>query len=170
MDNDLLPPVPEAVEKEEDVRESPDCTSSEESDSEEEAVPRPVTPQKKGPKQNKFKNDRPTVAEAAEVPWFEILNQRQRQDAYRQLCEQRVKTSRRRDAWIPVVTSMPNNFTAYDTYQRLRGPERPVTNLLRKADLKRTLKPTPYLTETRTFYKFGATVKSNGAKFLYLVH
>ena len=65
---------------------------------------------------------------------------------------------------------MPNNFTAYDTYQRLRGPERPVTNLLRKGDLKRTLKPTLYLTETRSFYKFGATVESNKAKFLYLVH
>ena len=65
---------------------------------------------------------------------------------------------------------MPNNFTAYDTYQRLRGPKRPVSNLLRKGDLKRTLKPTTYLTETRTFYKFGATVESNGAKFLYLVH
>ena len=48
-------------------------------------------------------------------------------------------------------------------------------NLLRKGDFTRTLKPTPYLTETRTFYKFGATVdskgaKCHGAKFLYLVH
>ena len=65
---------------------------------------------------------------------------------------------------------MPNKFTAYDTYQRLRGPERPVTNLLRKGDLKRTLKLTPYLTETRTFYKFGATVESNNSSFLYMVH
>ena len=87
-------------------------------------------------------------AEATEVPWYKQLNSKQRQDAYRQLNERRAKTYQRKDPWIPVVTGMPNNFTAYDTYQRLRGPKRPVTNLLRKGDLKRTLKPTPYLTET----------------------
>lgn len=47
-DNDLLPVVPGIVEKEEDVAdESPDCTSSEETESEDEAVDQTVPVTKK---------------------------------------------------------------------------------------------------------------------------
>ena len=63
---------------------------------------------------------------------------------------------------------MPNNSTLYESYQRLKGLECPVKNLLCRVPLKQTLKMAPYATESANFYKFVGT--DRGEKYLSLVH
>ena len=108
------------------------------------------------------------MMEAKSSIWFEKTKSKKRCDAYREENKRRVATYIRHDHYISVLDHMPNNSTFYESYQRLKGPKRPVKNLLCRCPFKRTFKPAPYATESANFYKFVGTDK--GEKYLFLVH
>lgn len=119
-------------------------------------------------KNNKFIKERPSIKEENNAVWYEKLNSKERCAAYREADKRRVATYTRHDPYMSVIDHFPNNSTAYESYQRLKGPKRPVKNLLCCGPFKRKFKPKPYITESASFYKFLEEYK--GAKFPTLVH
>ena len=88
--------------------------------------------------------------------------------AYREADKRRVATYTCRDPYMSVMDNFPNHSTTYESYQRQKGPERPVKNFLFHGPYIRTIKPKAYITESASFYKF--LDHDRGSKFLATRH
>ena len=114
------------------------------------------------------RHDRPTIQEASSRVWHPTSQQKY--EPYRQVHPRRLATYRRKDAYVCVVSCLPNNASMFHYYNRLKSTERPVENLLIGGEYGNPrYKPTKYAAETLNFYCF-VTKDHNDETFFYMVH
>ena len=88
--------------------------------------------------------------------------------AWKSTNQRRLATYLRRDPYVCVLAHMPNKTDTFHYYQRLKELERPIGNLL-LGPYQNTIAPTPYVGQTKTFYRF-VSEDHNGDPFWYFVH